>query len=473
LVLELAAWGAEPGDLSWLDPPPDAAVAQARELLQELEALGDDGALSEHGRRMAALALHPRLAHMVLRGVERGVGTQACDLAALLEERDVLRAAGGAPESDLRYRLEAVGSGRSALPHGATVDKAAVGRVRQQAEQLRRRAGVGVGAPAVAEAGLLAALAYPDRIGQLRPGARGRFLLRNGRGATLDPGDPLAGEPWIVAVELDGRGRDGRIFQCAPVAQADVEELFGAQVRAEDEIAWDDGAGRVRARSVRRLGALVLQEGALAAPDHHRVVAALCEGVAQRGLHVLPWDKETEQLRARLGYLHALDNDVWPAVDDGTLLGSPGTWLAPFVGGLRSLDDLARVELGQALLSLVPWERREDLDRLAPTHLEVPSGSRIALDYSDPEAPVLAVRLQEVFGLVDTPRVGGGRTPLTLRLLSPAMRPVQVTRDLASFWAGTYFDVRKDLRARYPKHPWPEDPLAAEPTRRTRRRRDP
>jgi len=413
---------------------------------------------------------------MVLRGVERGTGRLACDLAALLEERDILRGSGRPPEADLRTRVEALERGHTAS-QGARVDAGAVSRIRRQAEQVRRRAGVDPGGgPSrgamadVAHVGCLVALAYPDRVGQLRTGTRGRFLLRNGRGVTLDPGDPLAGESWIVAVELDGRGREARVFQCAPVALPELEELFRGQILAEEEVAWDDEAGRVRARSVRRLGALVLQEGALPRPDPDRVAAALCRGVAQRGLHVLPWDKETEQLRGRLAYLHALEPGGWPDVSEAVLTQSLENWLAPFAQGLRSLEDLPRLDLAQALSSLVNWPRRGDLDLQAPTHLEVPSGSRIALDYSDPAAPALAVRLQEIFGMVDTPKVGGGRTPLTLRLLSPAMRPVQVTRDLASFWKNAYFEVRKDLRARYPKHAWPEDPLTAEPTRRTRRR---
>lgn len=473
LVLELAAWGADASELSWLDLPPSAALAQARELLLELEAVDAVGALTEHGRRMVGLGLHPRLAHLVLRGVERGLGALACDLAALLEERDVLRGAGGPPEADLRTRVEALRSGRAALPTGAIVDGAAVSRVRRQAEQVRRRAGVVAGSGDrrdVGEVGALAALAYPDRVGQLRSETRGRFLLRNGRGVTLDPADPMAGEPWIVAVQLDGRGREGRIFQCAPVARSDLDELFGGQILAEEEVSWDDAAGRVQSRAVRRLGALVLQEGALRSPDPHRVAVALCQGVGQRGLHVLPWDGEIVQLRQRLAFLHALDGEVWPDVSEEALVNSLETWLAPFVLNVRSLDDLTRIDLAQALLSLLPWDRRAEMDRLAPTHQEVPTGSRIALDYADQAAPALAVRLQEIFGMVDTPRVGGGRIPLTLRLLSPAMRPVQVTRDLASFWQDAYFEVRKDLRARYPKHSWPDDPLTAEPTRRTRRR---
>ena len=477
LVLELAAWGAEAGDLQWLDPPPEAALAQARELLLELEALDERGGITPHGRRMAELGLHPRLAHMVLRGGERGSGRTACEMAGLLEERDVFRTADGAGDADLRSRLDAIRGEHRTGPRGVTVDRGAVVRVRRQAEQLRKRLGLreegAAGTRGASdEVGALAALAYPDRVGRLRPGTRGRFLLRNGRGVSLDAADPLAGEEWIVAVELDARGKEGRIFQCVPVTLGELEELFGGQIVTEEDVSWDEGAARVRARRVRRLGALVLQEGAMRDPDPAQVAAALCQGVRERGLHVLPWDRETTQLRDRLAFLGVQDPERWPPVGDEALLASAEAWLAPFLPGLRSLEDLARVDLAAALASLVPWDRRGDLDRLAPTHWEVPTGSRIALDYSDPMAPVLAVRLQEVFGMLETPRIASGRVALTLHLLSPAMRPVQVTRDLASFWRNTYFEVRKDLRARYPKHAWPEDPLTAEPTRRTKRRSD-
>jgi len=467
LVLELARWGADPDELRWLDPPPPAAVAQARELLGELEALDATGGLTEHGGRMAAVGLHPRLAHMVLRGAELGSGAAACDLAALLEERDVLRAGEGLPPSDLRLRVELLGGGR----RRGRADPGALARIRQHAGALRAR--LEAGPPPTgggASVGLLTALAYPDRVARLRSGSRTRFLLRNGKGVALEATDPLAGEPWIAVAELDPRARDGRVFLAAPLTAAEVEDAFAHRIVEEEEVGWDGQAGRVVARRVRRLGALVLGEGALRDPDPASLADALCAGVKETGLHVLPWSKETHQLRARLDFLHVLEPGAWPSASEAALLDTLEAWLAPFLGGMRALDDLARLDLAEALLARVGWERRPEVERLAPSHLEVPSGSRIALDYDDPTAPALAVRLQEVFGMTDTPRVGGGRVPLTMRLLSPAHRPVQVTRDLASFWRDAYFDVRKDLRARYPKHAWPEDPLAAEPTSRTRRR---
>ncbi len=439
LVLELARWGAAPDELRWLDPPPAAAVAQARELLVELEALDASGGLTAHGRRMTDVGLHPRLAHMVLRGAHLGHGGLACDLAALLEERDVLRAGERAAPSDLRLRVElltgARGEGRA--------DRGALARIRRQAGSLRRRIGAAADASTadasgegVAHVGLLTALAYPDRVAHLRPGGRTRFLLRNGKGVALDPTDPLAGEAWIAVAELDPRGREGRVFRAAPLSAEEVEEAFGGQVVEEDEVTWDDAAGRVVARRVRRLGALVLREGALRSPGDEGVARALCAGVRSAGLQALPWTKETHQLRARLDFLHHLDPSAWPAASEAGLLDTLEAWLAPFLGGMRSLADVSKVDLAEALLASVGWERRADVDRLAPSHLEVPSGSRIALDYDDPAAPALAVRLQEVFGMTETPRVGGGRVPLTMRLLSPAHRPVQVTRDLASFWRG-------------------------------------
>ena len=468
LVLELARWGAEAGELRWLDPPPDAAVAQAGELLVELEALDPSGRITPHGARMTEVGLHPRLAHMVLRGVELGDGGVACDLAALLEERDLLRVADGPAPSDLRLRVELLSGSRS----DTRADRSTLARIRRHAADLRgrvdaSRSGSADGAPV----GLLTALAYPDRVARLRAGSRTRFLLRNGKGVALDPTDPLAGEPWIAVAELDPRGREGRVFRAASLTAEEVEEAFGSQIVEAEEIAWDGAADRVVARRTRRLGALVVREGSLPDPDAGAVARALCAGVRAAGLQALPWTRETRQLRERLDFLHHLDGSVWPEASEEALLGTLEHWLAPFLGGMRAGAELTRVDLAGALLARVGWERRQDVDRLAPSHLEVPSGSRIALDYADPAAPALAVRLQEVFGMTETPHVGGGGVPLTLRLLSPAHRPVQVTKDLASFWRDAYFDVRKDLRARYPKHAWPEDPLSAEPTRRTKGRR--
>ncbi|HSR43114.1 MAG TPA: ATP-dependent helicase C-terminal domain-containing protein, partial [Longimicrobiales bacterium] len=480
LALTLAAWGAEPGELRWLDPPPGAAYAQARELLAGLEALDAGGAITDHGRRMADLGTHPRLAHMLLRGEERGLGALACDLAALLGERDVLRARGRAPDADLRLRVEALiearagGRARVGTVRGQSVHRGRLGRALREARHWRRALGIPGEEPvdrsAVQDVGVLAAWAYPDRIGRGRGRGEGRFLLRNGRGARFAEPQPLADADWLVAAELEGRGREARIFQAAPLTREEIEAHFGRGAREMEEVVWDGESGRVRARRRRMLGALVLEEAPLAEPDPAAVVAALLEGIREEGLQVLPWSTETRQLRRRLAFLHGLDRERWPDASRRALEAELDGWLGPFLRGFRSLDDLGRLDLAEALLSGLSWDERRDLDNLAPTHLEVPSGSKIRLDYSDPEAPALAVRLQEVFGLTETPRIAGGRVPVTMKLLSPARRPVQVTRDLESFWRDAYFEVRKDLRGRYPKHDWPENPLEAQPTRRTRPR---
>ncbi|MBX6363711.1 MAG: ATP-dependent helicase HrpB [Gemmatimonadetes bacterium] len=491
LALELAAWGAAPEELRWLDPPPAAAFAQARELLRELGALGPDGAITPHGRRMAALPTHPRLAHMLLVGNEIGLGGLAAELAALLGERDILRGDDSPPEADVRLRLEALrgaearpsrsGAGRAAERagrpaadpdasfRGFVVDRGARERARAEAREWRRRLRVPPGDVASDEAGLLLAHAYPDRVGQRRPGQRGRFLLRNGRGASLPESEPLAAEEWIVAAQLEGRGRESRIFLAAPVTLEALEQSFAEQIEEEDVVAWDDGADGVRARRRRRLGALVLREAPLPDPDPERVRAAVLERLAREGVDALPWSDEAVRLRRRLAFLRRLDAS-WPDVSTEALAATLPEWLGPYLDGVRGRADLARLDLARVLEARLSWEQRRRLDEWAPTHIEVPSGSRIAVDYSDPAAPVLAVRLQEVFGLMETPRIGGGRVPLTLHLLSPAHRPVQVTRDLASFWRSGYFEVRKDLKGRYPKHYWPDDPLTATPTRRTRPR---
>jgi ATP-dependent helicase HrpB len=326
------------------------------------------------------------------------------------------------------------------------------------------------GAEELDAVGLLAALAFPDRVGHRREGSDGRYLLRNGRGARFAEPQPLARTEWLVAVEVDGRGPEARIFQAAPVTLEEIREHFGGQIEEIEEVVWDGEGQIVRARRRRVLGALVLAEAPLRRPDPSRVAEALVGGLREVGLGALPWDRETEQLRDRLSFLHGLEPGRWPDASDDALLEELETWLTPFVAGMKRLSDLSSVDLDEALLSRVRFDDRRRLDALAPTHVEVPSGSRIRVDYSDAASPALAVRLQEVFGMTETPRIVEGRVPLLMKLLSPAHRPVQVTTDLASFWRDAYFEVRKDLRGRYPKHPWPEDPLRAEPTRRTKRR---
>jgi ATP-dependent helicase HrpB len=471
LALELALWGIhDPLELRWLDPPPAAALSQARELLAELGALDASGAATPAGREMAALGLHPRLARMLLRGRALGLGSLACELAALLGERDLFRSAHGPSDVDLRLRVEALRRGGRGLPPGTPpVDGAALHRVREEAERLRSRLGLRRGADDPSAAGALLALAYPDRIGQRRPGAAPRYLLRNGRGAVL-PGPQAIGEAeYLVAVDVDGRGAESRVHLAAPLARADLERLFGDRLREEAEVAWDREAGLVRAWVRTRLGALVVAEAPDPAPDPERVAATLLEAVLGAGLDALPWTPEARQLQQRIRFLAGVE-EGWPEVSDGALARTAAEWLAPHLHGLRRLEEVRRLPLEGILLGMLRWDRRAALDEQAPTHLEVPSGSRIRIDYADPERPVLAVRLQEVFGLQETPRVAGGRVPLTLHLLSPARRPVQVTRDLGSFWRSAYFEVRKDLRGRYPKHSWPDDPGAAVATRRVRPR---
>ncbi|HET9133342.1 MAG TPA: ATP-dependent helicase C-terminal domain-containing protein, partial [Gemmatimonadales bacterium] len=349
-----------------------------------------------------------------------------------------------------------------ALRGGATLDRGAMARLREQAATWRQRLGHPRPDPRTAdEAGALLADAFPDRVARRRDAA-GRFVLQSGRGATLPEHDPLAQSSWLVAIALDDAGRDARITLAAPLDDAAVEAILAAEATTTDEVTWDAAQRAVVARRVTRLGAIEVRSHALASPDPALVRDALLEAVRAEGLDLLPWSDTARGLRARLAFVHHHDA-AWPDVADAALLASLDDWLGPHLAGVRRVADLSRVDLGGALLAILPWERRNALDRLAPERLQVPSGARIAIDYGDPEAPVLAVRLQEVFGLAATPRVMDGRVPVVMHLLSPAYRPVQVTRDLASFWKAGYFDVRKDLRGRYPKHRWPDDPLEAEP----------
>ncbi|MCC2548427.1 ATP-dependent helicase HrpB [Hymenobacter sp. BT175] len=469
LALELALWGIQDAaSLRWLDAPPAAALAQARELLIRLGALTTDGKPTPHGRALAGLGLVPRLGHLVVRGIEISHGATACALAALLTERDILRPADGSTAPpDLRLRLEALASGRAPLP-GLLPDQGALHRVREAAAVLRTRAGVANTALEPEAAGLLTALAYPDRLAQRENPERVRLIT--GQRAAL-PAEHFARDTaFFAAAYLDGPAAAPRVVLAAPLDKAELKTHFGEQVSTIEEVRWDPTTEKVTARRVQRLGALVLDDAPLQ-PNPEQVAAALLDGLRARGIDRLPWGERASRLRERLAFVHHLEPESWPDVSDAALLDQLETWLGPYLTGLRSLADVSRLDLAEALLGLLPggWAQRQELDRLAPAHLQVPTGSQITLDYSDPATPVLAVRLQEVFGLFETPRVAGGKVVLTMHLLSPGHRPVQVTRDLRSFWANGYFEVRKDLRGRYPKHYWPENPLEAEPMRGTRR----
>jgi ATP-dependent helicase HrpB len=471
LVLELAVWGTvDPGELKWLDPPPVAAVQQARELLLALGAIRPDGAATDHGREMAALGLHPRLSHMILKAVPLGLGSLACETAVLLSERDLISRpfAGGhsRAEADFRLRVEALhGQGPSAADEGARR------RLLEEAGKLKKLAGCAHArdrAPleALDSCGLLVALAYPDRIGRRRE--RGKYLLSSGRGAALAPDQALAAAEWIAAADVEDAGAESRIRLAAPLSVQEWLAHFPDAVSEEAAVIWDSGAKAVRARVRRRLGAILLDESPMPNPPADKIAAALMAGVREEGLSILPWTKAARQFQERAVFMRRIDPS-WPGLSDEGLLSTLEHWLAPSLDGMKSAADLQRMNLRDILESLLSWQQRRTMDEWAPSHWTVPSGSRIPIDYSDPASPVLAVRLQELFGLPDTPRIAGGRVPLTLHLLSPAQRPVQVTRDLASFWKHAYFEVRKDLKGRYPKHYWPDNPLEAPATRGTKR----
>jgi len=478
LALELSLWGAaDAARLRWLDPPPPAPLAQARDLLRSLEAIDEKNVITAHGRQLAGLGAHPRLAHMLAKGRELRVPRLACDLAAILSERDLLRAAPGARDVDLRLRVSVLaggpGASPSALPSGLTVDARAVREAARSAANWRRTLGGADSAPQAEDfTGLLVAFAYPDRIGRARDAA-GRYLLANGRGARFAEPQALAKSEFIVAAELDGAEREARIFLAAPIERADLERQFESHIELHEETVWDAREQAVRARRDHRLGALVLESEDIRDADRAAVQRAALEGLRSLGLGVLPWSKDLKQWQARVALMRAYavpSAEPWPDLSDEALLATLEEWAPPWMDGLIRRDHFARLDLGNALHGRLTYAQNAILEREAPTHFVVPSGSRIPIDYLDGEVPTLSVRLQEVFGLRETPAVAAGRLPLLLKLLSPAGRPVQITRDLVSFWSRGYHEVRKDLKGRYPKHHWPEDPHSAQATRRVRHR---
>ncbi|MEO7386765.1 MAG: ATP-dependent helicase HrpB [Gammaproteobacteria bacterium] len=479
LALELACWGIQDAhSLTWLTPPPAGALAQARELLQALGGLDAAGQVTAHGREMASLGTHPRLAHMLLGAKAAGTGGTACALAAILGERDLLRGRAGprsgGRDSDLRTRVEILARDPS-VEERDDVDRFALRQVRRSADAFRRQLGLASDARDVhaGETGWLLALAYPDRIGRAREPGSGRYLLSNGRGAVFPGAQSLARSEFLVIAELEGSSSEARIDLAAPLTAADLEEHLADRIVASAEVRWDSRERAVVARRQRRLGAVVLADEVLRNADADEIAAAMLEGIRELTLAALPWNLELRQWQARV-LLCARpgidDRHSWPDVSDAALLDGVETWLAPWLPGISRAAHLARIDLGAALHSLLTWSLRQRLEELAPTHLTVPSGSRIPIDYLDGPVPSLSVRLQEVFGLAASPRVAGDRVPVLLKLLSPARRPVQVTQDLDSFWNTAYHEVRRELKGRYPRHYWPDDPRQAEPTKRVKPR---
>lgn len=483
LALDLAKWGVKDArTLRWLDAPPIPMLSAASDLLTRLGALDIQGQITPHGRELNEWPLHPRLAHLLLVAAQGDTPRLGAQLAALLGERDLVRSSGprnangDGRDTNILTRLEVL-EGRS--PAELDVDRGALARARRAAEQFERRITERASAPSrslikksLDAAGLLAC-AYPDRIGKRREGAGGRYLLANGRGAVFQGADRLARSDYIVALDLDDRDREARILLAAALDRSALDAATGHRVFRERQVHWSTADSVVVARDVIRLDALVLEDKALQGVPSELATPAMIAGIRAMGIQCLPWDAETHSLCARIELARKRElrgTASWPAFDSMTLLQSLEDWLAPWLEGVTRRSHLLRLPLAEALRFRLGNQACRELDELLPTHIVVPTGSRIRIDYEDDLAPCASMRMQEVFGLASTPRIGGGVLPVTFKLLSPAQRPLQVTSDLASFWRNAYIEVRKDMRGRYPRHYWPEDPLQAEPTRRVRPR---
>lgn len=457
LVLDLAHWGvSDPATLAFLDPPPVPALKEARGLLRELRALDADGRITAEGRSLRALALPPRLARMIVDSHRLGAGDEAAEIAAVLTERGL-----GGDSADLDFRLDQFRRDRSQRASSA--------------KQLAQRWASQVAATSPSpqgegelSTGVMLALAFPDRVARNR--GNGSFVLANGRGASLDRASALSREPYIAVAELTGTAANGRILLAAPIAQADIERHFADQIGADDEITFDRASMALRGRRKRTLHAITLSEAPMTIAPSGDSARILADGLIAAGLDKLQWSKPLKQWRDRVMFLRAAEGDVWPDLSDAALAAQSDAWLVPALFDKTSLKDFSAGHLSDALTALLPWEMRARLEREAPTHFEAPTGTALPIDYEAEQGPTIAVRLQELFGLNTHPSIAKGAVPLVLELLSPAHRPVQVTRDLPGFWRGSYAAVRSDLRGRYPRHPWPEDPASAPPTRRVKPR---
>jgi ATP-dependent helicase HrpB len=456
LVLDLAQWGvADPAALSFLDPPPQPAWKEAKSLLSELNALDADGRITAEGKSLRALALPPRLARMIVDSHRAGAGEEAAEIAAILTERGL-----GGDGADLEHRRDQFRRDRS--PRAASARDLA----RRWASQVA--AFEKAGQQEDLSTGLMLAYAFPDRVARNR--GNGSFVLANGRGAAVEQTSSLARAPYIAIGEMTGTAASGRILLAAQIAEDDIERHFAEHIDTADEISFDRGAMALRARRKRVLHAITLSEATLAVSPSEDTARIFAEGLIAAGLDRLPWSKAAKQWRDRVMFLRKAEGDSWPDLSDDGLIARRDDWLVPALYDKIALKDISAGDLSDALMALLPWEMRARLEREAPTHFEAPTGSVLAIDYEAEQGPTIAVRLQELFGLNTHPSIAAGKVPLVLELLSPAQRPVQVTRDLPGFWRGSYAAVRSDMRGRYPRHPWPEDPASALPTRRVKPR---
>jgi ATP-dependent helicase HrpB len=468
LVLDLAQWGvADPGKLVFLDAPPTAALTEAKSLLTDLGAIDRDGRITAEGKALNALPLPPRLARMVIDAAREGVGRTAAEIAAVLSERGL-----GGNDVDLEHRLDAMRRDRSARGEEAKRMArrwAESGEAASQASSPGSLSSARANGATAPSTGAILALAYPERIAKNRGGGTGAFLLANGRGANIDPASPLARAPFLAVAEIIGSAAQGRITLAAAIGLPDIEARFADRIVMREEITVDPNSLALRGRRARRLGAIALGERAVPVVPDESTAARLAQAIAAAGLDRLPWTKALGQWRDRVLFLRAAEGEEWPDLSDAALAASTAEWLAPLLADKTSLAGLGAEEFEAALHGLLSHALRRRLEAEAPTHFDAPSGSRVAIEY-EAEGPKVAIRVQELFGLDRHPSVARGRVPLVIELLSPAHRPVQVTRDLPNFWRGSYAAVRADLRGRYPRHPWPEDPLSAPATRRAKPR---
>ncbi len=457
LVLDLAHWGAtDPSALAFLDSPPLPALTEARALLRELNALDDAGRITPEGNSLRALALPPRLARMIVDSHRLGAGEDAASIAAILTERGL-----GGDSADLDARLDQFRRDRSQRAQSA----------RQLAERWAKQVAANESfdmEDRSLSTGLMLSLAFPDRVARNR--GNGSFVLANGRGASVEQTSALAKSPYIAVAELTGTAANGRILLAAPISQAEIEAQFADHIQTDDEVTFDRAAMALRARRRKKLHAITLSEQTLAVSPSAETARVLADGLIAAGADRLPWSKPLKQWRDRVMFLRAASLDDWPDLSDTALADTRSEWLVPALFDKTSLASFSAGDLSDALMNLLPWEQRARLDREAPTHFEAPTGTSLPIDYEAEQGPTIAVRLQELFGLNVHPSIAKGKIPLVLELLSPAHRPVQMTRDLPGFWRGSYAAVRSDLRGRYPRHPWPEDPASAPPTRRVKPR---
>ncbi|MDA9499974.1 ATP-dependent helicase HrpB [Bradyrhizobium sp. CCBAU 11357] len=456
LVLDLAQWGvSDPAALSFLDPPPQPAWKEAKSLLTELNALDSDGRITVEGKSLRALALPPRLARMIVDSHRAGSGEAAAEIAAIITERGL-----GGDSVDLEHRRDQFRRDRS--PRAASARDLA----RRWASQVA--AAEKVVQQEDLSTGLMLAYAFPDRVARNR--GNGSFVLANGRGASVEQTSSLARVPYVAIGEMTGTAASGRILLAAHITEDEIERHFAEHIETTDEVSFDRGAMALRARRRRVLHAITLSEATLAMSPSEDTARIFADGLIAAGLDRLPWSKAAKQWRDRVMFLRKAEGDSWPDLSDDGLIARRDDWLVPTLYDKVALKDISAGDLSDALMALLPWQMRARLDREAPTHFEAPTGSVLAIDYEAEQGPTIAVRLQELFGLNTHPSIAAGKVPLVLELLSPAQRPVQVTRDLPGFWRGSYAAVRSDLRGRYPRHPWPDDPASAVPTRRAKPR---